>query len=344
MDIGELGVVAATLEEYFARGVDVDSALDGFGWKQMAQEFPHDAVSLLFTAQGRAAGNSSALAWVTAAPLLEALGLATEEHAPAVVLPASAPGGPVLFEGDKVTAHGVYLPGTEGRVVLTGQDVNGTARLAFGSWEQRVEAVAGMDDRFAGQVLAGEVFELQIEQTLTGAVAVDATRAALAAGRRGVAHELNGVMMRMLELAVEHAMVRTQFGVRIGSYQAVQHRLAEARVRLQASWDAADAAWDDCSEHSALVAKALAGRTLRHVSSDCQQVLAGMGFTGEHFFSTLFRHGFVRDFLLGSGDDLRRQLGESVLARRAVLPVPALGRDLSDNLARFELFRTTITA
>src|SRR5438874_779645 len=44
-----------------------------------------------------------------------------------------------------------------------------------------------------------------------------------------------GTMRRQLELCLAHARERMQFGTPIGSFQAVSHRLAEMRLRLQTS-------------------------------------------------------------------------------------------------------------
>ncbi len=337
VDNQEMRAAATALREAFARPERADEALDEFGWTHMADELEHEAVSLLFTAQGAAAGTSGALAWVVARPLLDALGIPALDARPSTVLPE--PGGAVRVGAGKVTVDGVALPGRDDRAVLAGVDDAGQPVVAAVAWRPE-PAGGGMDTAFRGARLLGHVVEGEVAEIVTGEAAASAIEAARAAGRRALAHELNGVMLRMLELATEHACLRTQFGAPIGSYQAVQHRLAEARVRLQGSWDVADAAWDDRSPHAATVAKALAGRTLRIVSSHCQQVLAGMGFTGEHFFATLFRHGLVRDTLLGSGADLRRALGEEIAARRTLLDVPVLGLDVPDSLARIDLFRS----
>ena len=66
--------------------------------------------------------------------------------------------------------------------------------------------------------------------------ALDATawEAAVAFGRRAVAHQIAGASRTMLALARDHALDRIQFGRPIASFQAVRHRLADALVAVEA--------------------------------------------------------------------------------------------------------------
>src|SRR5581483_188536 len=108
--------------------------------------------------------------------------------------------------------------------------------------------------------------------------------AAVAAARRALAHQLIGASRAMLALAVTHATERVQFGRPIARFQAVRHRLADALVAIESADAALGAAWDDPGRMTAALAKALAGRAARVVATQCQQVLAGIGFTTDHPF------------------------------------------------------------
>lgn len=97
-----------------------------------------------------------------------------------------------------------------------------------------------------------------------------------------------GAAGAVLNLAIEYAKVRTQFGAPIGSFQAVQHlcvdmyetvELARGGV-LHALW-AADNAEPDERHLTALRAKAFAGR-LATVGDIAIQVFGGIGYTWEH--------------------------------------------------------------
>jgi hypothetical protein len=147
----------------------------------------------------------------------------------------------------------------------------------------------------------------------------------LAAGRRALGLWLVGASRAMLSLARAHALVRTQFGRPIGSFQAVAHRLADTLVAVEGAEatllaagarqiDSADvrqmdiagarhmdAAADDLS---CLLAKAAAGQAALAAARNCQQVLGGMGFTAEHDLHRHVRRVLVLDGLLGSAREL----------------------------------------
>jgi alkylation response protein AidB-like acyl-CoA dehydrogenase len=136
-----------------------------------------------------------------------------------------------------------------------------------------------------------------------------------------IGHELAGASRAMLDLALEHARSRIQFGVPIGSFQAVRHRLAETLVAIESAEAVLDAAWADASPATAAIAKALAGHGARTAARHCQQVLAGIGFTLEHPFHRYFRRVLVLDELFGSARALTKALGDEVIRTRRMPPV-----------------------
>ena len=121
-----------------------------------------------------------------------------------------------------------------------------------------------------------------------------------------LAAEMVGLAQRALEMAVEYAKEREQFGRPIGAYQAVSHRCAdmlwdveEARsLTLYAAW-AADAE-PETLPYAAHMAKARASDSAWAVSSSALQVLGGIGFTWEHDLQFLLKRGRVDGELLGS--------------------------------------------
>jgi alkylation response protein AidB-like acyl-CoA dehydrogenase len=153
---------------------------------------------------------------------------------------------------------------------------------------------------------------------------------AVTAGRRALGHQIAGTITAMLDSAIEHARVREQFGQAIGSYQAVRHRLAETRVALEAARDGLTASWDDDTDHAAICAKALSGRSLRDASRHCQQVLAGMGFSAEHVFPSLYKRGVTLDALLGSSMELTVALGDALASGKRLLPLTGLDHPVSE--------------
>ena len=147
---------------------------------------------------------------------------------------------------------------------------------------------------------------------------------AVAAGQLALVHELIGASRAMLELARTHALERVQFDRPIASFQAVCHRLAECLVAIEAAGAAAEAAWEMETPLSAMAAKAVAGRSSRVVAKNCQQVLAGIGFTTEHPFHRYLRRVLVLDGLLGDTRTLTKRLGEELLRTRRLPPLQTL--------------------
>ena len=110
-----------------------------------------------------------------------------------------------------------------------------------------------------------------------------------------LALEAAGIASRALELGVEHAKTREQFGRPIGVYQAVSHPLATTYVeselaRSLAYW----AAWcvaehDEQLPVAAAAAKSFAGDVAVAACERAIQVLGGIGFTWEHALHTYYK-------------------------------------------------------
>jgi hypothetical protein len=120
--------------------------------------------------------------------------------------------------------------------------------------------------------------------------------------------DLVGVMRGVLDVTVAYASERQQYGVAVGSFQAVQHLLADARCLMEGSLSVAlHASWavDNLEPVDALtagrVAKAYCSRAARTVCETAVQVHGGIGNTWECIV-----HVFLRRALLSSqwfGDD-----------------------------------------
>lgn len=103
-----------------------------------------------------------------------------------------------------------------------------------------------------------------------------------------LAAELVGTARRMLDMSVAYAKERIQFDVPIGSFQAIQHKLAEMALAVERATSAtlyAAMALDegDADRHRAAhVAKAAAGEAAHRAGKDGIQVHGGIGYTWEH--------------------------------------------------------------
>ncbi len=102
------------------------------------------------------------------------------------------------------------------------------------------------------------------------------------------AAQLLGASARALEMSVEYAKERHQFGHPIGSFHAIKHRLADALVDVEAMRSATFyAAWclatgDPESSTAASMAKAWSSDASRRVMTSAMQVHGGIGFTWEY--------------------------------------------------------------
>jgi alkylation response protein AidB-like acyl-CoA dehydrogenase len=132
-----------------------------------------------------------------------------------------------------------------------------------------------------------------------------------------------GAARAVMDLAVEYAKVRKQFGQVIGSFQAIQHlcvdmyetvELARSGV-IHALW-AADNADADERHLSAVRAKAFAGR-LATVGDTAIQVFGGIGYTWEHDAHLYLKRLLGWSALLGPPDRYLTELGAH-LAKRGV--------------------------
>jgi alkylation response protein AidB-like acyl-CoA dehydrogenase len=124
-----------------------------------------------------------------------------------------------------------------------------------------------------------------------------------------------GAARAVMELAIEYAKVRKQFGQAIGSFQAIQHlcvdmyetvELARSGV-IHALW-AADNADADQRHLSALRAKAFAGR-LATVGDTAIQVFGGIGYTWEHDAHLYLKRLLSWSEFLGGPDRYLTELG-----------------------------------
>ncbi|CAG9167881.1 L-prolyl-[peptidyl-carrier protein] dehydrogenase [Cupriavidus laharis] len=150
----------------------------------------------------------------------------------------------------------------------------------------------------------------------------------LAALRHGLAHgtaalcaELVGAMEKAIEICAEYLKVRKQFGVSIGSFQALQHRMADMVAELELARSMlyhllASMANDDAAtvQRSVSQAKALIGRAARVVCGQAIQLHGGIGMTEEYAVGHYFKRAIVADALFGRADHHEAACAEALQA------------------------------
>jgi alkylation response protein AidB-like acyl-CoA dehydrogenase len=136
----------------------------------------------------------------------------------------------------------------------------------------------------------------------------------LAALQHGLAHataalcaELVGAMEKAIEITAGYLKMRQQFGVPIGSFQALQHRMADMAAELEVARSMlyallASIANDDAATrwHTVSQAKALIGRAAKTVCAQAIQLHGGIGMTEEYAMGHYYKRAVVADVLLGS--------------------------------------------
>ena len=147
--------------------------------------------------------------------------------------------------------------------------------------------------------------------------ALDVAAAALAA-------EMVGGMQRTLDVTVEYAKMRKQFGKPIGSFQAVQHHCADMYLETESARSAAYyAAWaieNDTPDAAVAVsiAKMYASDAGRTVGNRGIQVHGGMGFTWENDIHLYYRRAKASETALGDATYHRERIAQSVIDGCAV--------------------------
>ncbi|MGH3322204.1 MAG: acyl-CoA dehydrogenase family protein [Streptosporangiaceae bacterium] len=176
------------------------------------------------------------------------------------VVVASGPAGPGLYAVDA------------GASIQARETLDGTRRLAD----------VRFDNAPARVLVEGERAREVVAETRRWAFAA-------------LACEAVGVAGRVLDMAVEHARTREQFGRPIGVHQAVSHRLSDTYMALQGARSLAYwAAWcvtegDPRAEQACLAAKALAGDAAVAACESAIQVHGGIGMTWEHPLHRYYR-------------------------------------------------------
>jgi alkylation response protein AidB-like acyl-CoA dehydrogenase len=138
-----------------------------------------------------------------------------------------------------------------------------------------------------------------------------------------LAAESTGIAQRTMEMAVEYAKDRQQFGRPIGAYQAVSHRCAQMLLETENARSAVyGAAWAADAEPDSLplaasMAKAYAGDAGWRVPDASIQVHGGIGFTWEHDLHFFLKRGRSNAAIFGDSKWHRERVADAVLVQAA---------------------------
>jgi alkylation response protein AidB-like acyl-CoA dehydrogenase len=152
-----------------------------------------------------------------------------------------------------------------------------------------------------------------------GTAARNALERALDIATVALCAEMAGGMQRTMEMAVEYAKTRKQFGKPIGQYQAVQHQCADMLIWTESSRSAAYyAAWafeNGISDARAAVsvAKVYSSDASREVGNRGVQVQGGMGFTWENDVHLFYRRAKASEIAFGDATYHRERIAKLVI-------------------------------
>lgn len=137
-------------------------------------------------------------------------------------------------------------------------------------------------------------------------------------GKVMLAGEMMGGAQKVLEMTVDYAKVRVQFGRPIGSFQAVQHKCANMMIDVEGARSAAYyASWavsNQVAEASlaAALAKAAASDAFRRVSAEGIQLHGGIGFTWDHDMHLYFKRAKSSEFTFGDANWNRELVAQGI--------------------------------
>jgi alkylation response protein AidB-like acyl-CoA dehydrogenase len=226
------------------------------------------------------------------------------EHHPDAVTDASvfAAGGPLIPYAGSATAlllerdRQLYLVDRDAASLTPRSSVDGTRRLCGVEWDPTAAtAVGGADD-------AALAFER---------------------GALGVAAQLIGLAQHMLDTTVEYAQARHQFGVPIGSFQAVKHHLADVELALEfarplvyrAAWSLAKRE-EGYSAHAPVhvsMAKARASEAALLAGRVALQVHGAIGYTTEYDLHMWLKRAWALAASWGDADWHDDRVGRAIL-------------------------------
>ena len=223
---------------------------------------------------------------------------------------------PLLASGERGGAVGIARDG-HAELVVGGEEADVFVLLDTGQGgcvarvlsAKDVDPITRVDAIDPTRSAAGLTFDAGAGEALDGDVAGGLDRALVA-----IAAELVGVCDRALAMTVAYVKERKQFGVPVGSYQAVSHRCAQMLLDTERARSAtAYAAWaadadPELLPRAAAMAKAAASEAAVEVCASAIQAHGGIGFTWEADVHWLYKRALLDAALLGGARHQRARL------------------------------------
>jgi alkylation response protein AidB-like acyl-CoA dehydrogenase len=351
-------ILKDTAQKFFAgecpaaevrRLMETDTAYDAGLWRKMAEQgftgiiFPEEhggmglgkvELVLLMEEAGRALLPGPFFSTVVlAGAVLAACGSAEqkkkylgaisagEARSTLAILEGSASWNPADLQlaesGGKLTGAKLFVTDAAAASFLVVAARNGVFVVDAKAAGIKISPMAGMD-------LTRKIYSVEFNNTPAEklgasqnlASALDIATAALAA-------EMVGGMQRTLDITVQYAKTRKQFGKPIGQYQAVQHHCADMYLETESSRSAAYYAGWALEENApdavqaVSIAKMYSSDAGRTVGNRGIQVYGGMGFTWENDLHLYYRRAKASETMLGDATFHRERLAKMVIDANA---------------------------
>jgi alkylation response protein AidB-like acyl-CoA dehydrogenase len=324
------------------RILETDTAQDQKLWRSMAEQgflgvvFPEDAggmglgfveLAALAEEMGRALVPGAFLSNLFAGAILEASGAAKhlaaiaggEKTATVALLETSASWNPDAVKMPTLAGEKLFVPDAASAdyIVVAARDANALALYLVESSHVAKTLMPAMD---LTRRLYKVTFDHPAAELLAkGADARKALDHALNVVTVALCAEMTGGMQRMLDIAVDYAKTRKQFGKPIGQYQAVQHQCADMLLFTESARSAAYYAAYTMTEGSpdaataVSVAKAYASDACRETGNRAVQVQGGMGFTWENDTHLFYRRAKASEMAFGDATYHRERIAKFVI-------------------------------
>jgi alkylation response protein AidB-like acyl-CoA dehydrogenase len=216
---------------------------------------------------------------------------------------------------------GVWRPGGEATKTFV-PEADRVDHIAVVGAGPTITVVDRLPTRLVGTVdTSRRLFDVDTTTVVAGGrpIAPEAVELVTDRATVGLAAELVGTCRRLFDMALGYAKERVQFDRPIGSFQAIQHKLADMALDLERAWAAVyyaamtlDA--QDSERHRAAhVAKATAGEAARRIGKDSAQIHGGIGYTWEHDLHLFLRRAFASEAWLGTTDWHHDRLAELIV-------------------------------
>ena len=320
----ELGWLTVPFNEadsgFGGRAVDLMVMMEEFGRAMLVEPFLPTAILCggLISELGSSAQKSALLPQIMGGELQLALAYAeagSRFNLANVTTTAVRKGDEVILDGTKI----LVLNGPAAQHLLVTARESGAATAAQGISVFLVDSkTAGVsmtkyptvDGRQAAQIQFKSVRVPVASRLGAAGAALDGLNVVIDRATVAVSAEAVGALEALLRKTVEYSKTRKQFDVPIGSFQALQHRMADMFIECQLArsivlraamiLDSKDSAQEKSKAVSA--AKCRIGKAIKKVSQEAIQIHGGIGMTDELDVAHLFKRVTAIDLLFGNGD------------------------------------------